>query len=66
MDLRKMIAELHREMERVDQAIAALERLSLARGKRRGRPSKWAIQARALAAGVAPEKRRSSKVRKEA
>ena len=45
MDLQKAIAELREEFERIQHAIAALERL--AEGKRRGRPPKWLSKARA-------------------
>lgn len=42
MDLRRMIAELQTEKQRLDQAIEALERLSR-KGivPRRGRPPAW-------------------------
>jgi len=41
MDLLKMIAELQTEKSRLDEAILALERLSTANNRRRGRPSRW-------------------------
>ena len=41
MDLRKMIAELQAERQRLDQAIEALERLSAKALPRRGRPPTW-------------------------
>jgi hypothetical protein len=41
MDLRKMIAELQAERQRLDQAIEALERLSSKAMPRRGRPPAW-------------------------
>jgi hypothetical protein len=41
MDLRKMIAELQAERQRLDQAIEALERLSAKAMPRRGRPPAW-------------------------
>jgi hypothetical protein len=41
MDLRKMIAELQAERQRLDQAIEALERLSAKGSPRRGRPPAW-------------------------
>lgn len=41
MDLTKMIAELHEERTRIDQAVATLEVLAAGRGKRRGRPPAW-------------------------
>ena len=36
-----MLAELHQERDQVDEAILVLERLTLGRGKRRGRPPAW-------------------------
>lgn len=36
-----MIAELRDEKQRLDEAIEALERLSMGTAKRRGRPPKW-------------------------
>ena len=39
MDLKKVLAELRSRKEQIDQAIAALERLTLTR-KGRGRPPK--------------------------
>jgi len=40
MDLKKIISELRSQKEQIDQAIVALERLTIAR-KGRGRPPKW-------------------------
>jgi hypothetical protein len=40
MDLFEMIAELQAEKQRLDDAIAALEQLSLRKVRRRGRPTK--------------------------
>jgi hypothetical protein len=37
MDVLKMLAELHGERARIEEAIIVLERLALGRGKRRGR-----------------------------
>ena len=36
-----MVAELHAERQRVNEAILAIERVALTLGKRRGRPPKW-------------------------
>jgi hypothetical protein len=41
MNLQKMITELRAEKSRLDDAILALERLSLTNPKRRGRPPHW-------------------------
>jgi hypothetical protein len=40
MDIPAILTELHEELARVTETIAALERLTIAR-KRRGRPPKW-------------------------
>ncbi len=47
MNLRKVIVELEREKNRLDEAILALERLSRSISKRRGRPRHWLRQAAA-------------------
>ena len=41
MDLWKILAELQEEQTRIEEAIVALERLTVGRGKRRGRPPAW-------------------------
>jgi hypothetical protein len=41
LDLTAIIKELLDERENLDQAIAAMERVALHRGKRRGRPPAW-------------------------
>jgi septal ring factor EnvC (AmiA/AmiB activator) len=41
MDVIKMLAELRREREQIEEAILTLERLSQGRTKRRGRPPSW-------------------------
>ena len=42
MNATKMLQELRDERDRIDEAIAAIQRLALANGqKRRGRPPKW-------------------------
>jgi len=41
MNIIKMLADLRAEREQVIEAIIVLERLSVGRGKRRGRPPKW-------------------------
>jgi hypothetical protein len=38
MDVLKMLADLRHERMQIEESIVALERLSLGRGKRRGRP----------------------------
>jgi hypothetical protein len=41
MNLIKILAELRREREQIDEAIMSLERLVAGSGRRRGRPPKW-------------------------
>jgi hypothetical protein len=41
MDVLKMLADLRREREQIEEAILTLERLSQGRSKRRGRPPAW-------------------------
>lgn len=41
MNLTKILAELRREREQIDEAILSLERLAAGSGPRRGRPPAW-------------------------
>jgi hypothetical protein len=41
VDLLKMLADLRQERALIEEAIVALERLALGRGKRPGRPPAW-------------------------
>jgi hypothetical protein len=41
MDILKMLAELRKEQEQIEEAIMAMERLARGQGKRRGRPPAW-------------------------
>ena len=45
-DVRKMLASLYEERARIEDAILNLEALASGRGKRRGRPPKWLVEAR--------------------
>lgn len=45
MDVTKILAELKAERDSLEEAIATLERLALGRGKRRGRPPLWMVDA---------------------
>jgi hypothetical protein len=44
MDVNKMLVDLRREREQIEEAIVTLERLALGRGRRRGRPPAWMSQ----------------------
>jgi hypothetical protein len=41
MDVLKMLTDLRREREQIEEAILTLERLAQGRGRRRGRPPSW-------------------------
>jgi hypothetical protein len=41
MNLNKILEELRREREQIDEAILSLERLAAGSGPRRGRPPAW-------------------------
>ena len=41
MDVLKMLAELRKERQQIEEAILTLERLALGGRKRRGRPPLW-------------------------
>lgn len=45
MDIAKILEELKREREQIEEAIITLERLARGRGKRRGRPPAWMKEA---------------------
>lgn len=46
MDVAKILEDLRREREQIEEAILTLERLAEGRGKRRGRPPRWLVEAR--------------------
>jgi hypothetical protein len=46
MDVVKMLADLRQEREQIEEAIISLERLAQGRGKRRGRPPSWLMEAK--------------------
>ncbi len=46
MDVTKIIAELRKEREHLDEAIISLERLARGGGARRGRPPAWLAAAK--------------------
>jgi len=41
MDAARILAELRKEREQIEEAIMSLERLARGQGKRRGRPPAW-------------------------
>ena len=64
MDVIEIIAELRKELERIDKLILALDTLQT--GKRRGRPPKLLQQLRQEAAAKAAPKKRAKKAPKKA
>jgi hypothetical protein len=54
MDVTKMLTELRQERESIEEAIMVLERLARGRGRRRGRPPAWLMEARKRATGRTP------------
>ena len=68
MDVTKILEELRQEREQLEEAILSLERLARGRGRRRGRPPSWMVEAKkrgrpvgsknkpASAKAVAPQK----------
>jgi hypothetical protein len=46
MDVSKILEELRQEREQLNEAILSLERLARGRGRRRGRPPSWMLEAK--------------------
>jgi hypothetical protein len=46
MDVSKILEELRQEGEQLEEAILSLERLARGRGRRRGRPPSWMVEAK--------------------
>lgn len=46
MDVTKILDELRQEREQLEEAILSLERLARGRGRRRGRPPAWMVEAK--------------------
>lgn len=45
MDVSRILVELRQERDQLEEAILSLERLARGRGKRRGRPPAWMVEA---------------------
>ncbi len=54
MDVTKILEELRKEREQIEEAILTLERLVENRGRRRGRPPSWLSEARRRGKTVSP------------
>jgi hypothetical protein len=62
MDVSKILVELYQEREQIDAALAALDRIAGTTGqRRRGRPPKWLVEARAEPAPAKPKGASDSK-----
>lgn len=46
MDISKILADLRKERDQLEEAILTIERLAHGRGKRRGRPPSWMVEAK--------------------
>ena len=46
LDITKILDELRQEREQLEEAILSLERLARGRGRRRGRPPAWMVEAK--------------------
>jgi len=60
MDVLKMLSDLRRERDQIDEAIVTLERLAQGRGKRRGRPPSWMKEIKPAVTGT-PSKRKAKR-----
>lgn len=66
MDVAKILDELRQEREQIEEAILSLERLASGRGRRRGRPPAWMVEARKRARQVAKKSKPESNSRSAA
>jgi hypothetical protein len=55
MDVHKILEDLRREREHIEEAILTLERLATGRGRRRGRPPLWMKQLKSVEESSAGE-----------
>jgi hypothetical protein len=58
MDVHKILGDLRREREQIEEAILTLERLATGRGRRRGRPPAWMSQLKAAEPKASSEPKR--------
>jgi hypothetical protein len=69
MDVHKILEELRKERDQIEEAIQTLERLAQNRGKRRGRPPGWMKpgskkESLVVENGAAPVKKKRGRPRK--
>ena len=65
MDLGRVLAQLHEELENLNAAIVSLERLQQG-GRRRGRPPEWLTEIKKPAAAARPHRRKGPTRHREA
>lgn len=56
MNYQRTLEELMKEREKIDEAISVFQRLSLGKGKRRGRPPSWQVELRKKTAADSQKK----------
>jgi hypothetical protein len=54
MDVLSILAQLREELAQPNEAIMAIERLAAGEARKRGRPAKWLVEARAANPKVRP------------
>ncbi len=62
MDVSKILEELRQEREQLEEAILSLERLARGRGRRRGRPPSWMVEAKKRGRPAGSKNKAPSKV----
>jgi hypothetical protein len=62
MDVSKILEELRQEREQLEEAILSLERLARGRGRRRGRPPAWMVEAKKRGRPVGSKNKTSAKL----
>jgi len=63
MDVSKILDELRQEREQLEEAILSLERLARGRGRRRGRPPSWIVDAKKRGRPVGSKNKTAAVVR---
>jgi hypothetical protein len=66
VDVTKILDELRQEREQLEEAILSLERLARGRGRRRGRPPSWMVEAKKRGRPVGSKNKTTSSPQKAA
>jgi hypothetical protein len=66
VDVTKILDELRQEREQLEEAILSLERLARGRGRRRGRPPAWMVEAKKRGRPVGSKNKTTSSPQKAA